>query len=103
MRFLVSFSFPQLIRSGNIRLANRLLDHDASVTPTNDAGMDCIAAAEEEFARRRRRQVAEESTSASTMIVSEWTEFIQELKKREALEKARSEARDLARSQANDE
>jgi hypothetical protein len=65
--------------------------------------MDCIAAAEEEFARRRRWQAAEELTSASTMIVSEWTEFIQELKKRETLEKARSEARDLARSQANDE
>ena len=95
LRSLLSPLFlPQLIRSGNVRLANRLLDHDASVALTNDAGLDCLAAAEEEYARRRIR-------GETTM--SEWTDFIRELKRRGALERARDLARDLARSRANEE
>lgn len=35
--------------------------------------------------------------------VAEWNEFIQELKRREMIEKERMEERDRARSQANDE
>jgi hypothetical protein len=35
--------------------------------------------------------------------MSEWTDFIRELKRRGALERARDLARDLARSRANEE
>ena len=38
-----------------------------------------------------------------TTTTEEWNDFIQELKRRETVEKARLEARDRARSQANDE
>ena len=103
-----------LIRSGNIRLAMQLVDYDASVTLTNNAGLNCIAMAEEEFAKRRcsipfddrglnnnnTRQRVSRWGDASSL---EWTDFIQELKRRETLEKARAEARQVARSQANDD
>jgi hypothetical protein len=36
-------------------------------------------------------------------MIDEWSYFIEELKRKEGLEKARSEARDRARTQANDE
>lgn len=98
-----------LIRSGNIRLAMQLVDYDASVCLTNNAGLNCIVMAEEEFAKRRcipfegglnnTRHIVRWGDASST----EWTDFIQELKRREALEKARAEARHVARSQANDE
>jgi hypothetical protein len=98
---------PQLIRSGNVRLANRLLDHDASVALTNDSGLDCIAAAEEEYARRirssRARRWRRRREDAAETTMSEWTDFIRELKRRGALERARDLARDLARSRANEE
>lgn len=115
----LSLSLPQLIRCGNIRLAYRLLDHDANVTLTNDDGMDCIATAEEELATRRRIRQQRRcpssfvdaggvagggtTTCVDDIDVSEWTDFVDELRRRVALEKARSEARDLARSRANDE
>ncbi|KAL3821905.1 hypothetical protein ACHAXA_008439, partial [Cyclostephanos tholiformis] len=98
-----------LIRTGNIRLAYRLLEHDASVTLTNDAGLDCIATAEEELATRRTRQRRPMSLevgggrTSPPIDLSQWTDFVSELKRREVLERARSEARDLARSRANDE
>ena len=102
-----SLPSPQLIRSGNVHLANRLLDHDASVALTNDAGLDCVAAAEEEYARRRIRGSSRvrrrRRGDAAETTMSEWTDFIRELKRRGALERARAEARDLARSRANEE
>ena len=116
---ILSLSLPQLIRCGNIRLAYRLLDHDANVTLTNDDGMDCIAPAEEELATRIRIRQQRRcpssfvdaggvagggtTTCVDDIDVSEWTDFVDELRRRVALEKARSEARDLARSRANDE
>lgn len=87
----------QLIQSGNIHLATHLLDHDASVILVNDAGMDCIATAEQSF------QSGGMCRSSNVATVPEWNEFIRELKRRESVEKARMEARDRARSQANDE
>ena len=105
---LLSSFLPQLIRSGNVRLAIRLLDHDASVALTNDAGLDCVAAAEEEYARRRirssrARRWRRRREDAAETTMSEWTDFIRELKRRGALERARDLARDLARSRANEE
>ncbi len=35
-------------------------------------------------------------------LVLQWTDLVDELKRRMALERARAEARDLARSRAND-
>jgi len=72
-----------------------LLNHDANVTLTNDAGMDCIATAEE-----TARNFCNTKDQA---MIDEWSYFIEELKRKEGLEKARSEARDRARTQANDE
>jgi len=40
--------------------------------------------------------------STSNPTLDEWNDFIQELTRREALEKARSEARERARTQANE-
>ena len=64
--------------------------------------------AEEEFARRRcipfegrGLKTTRQSVRWGDASSSEWTDFIQELKRREALEKAREEARDVARNQAN--
>ena len=87
-----------MIQSGNIHLATHLLNHDANVTLTNDAGMDCIATAEGTFSEQRNNM-----QHGNNVTISEWNDFIQELKRREASEKARMEARDRARSQANDE
>ena len=89
--------FFQLIQSGNISLATHLLNHDASVTLTNDAGMDCIATAEQAFSLQQHR-LRQSATS-----LREWNDFIHELKRRESVEKARAEARDRARNQANEE
>ncbi|KAL7442332.1 hypothetical protein ACHAXH_006663, partial [Discostella pseudostelligera] len=86
-----------LIQSGNLRLATNLLHHDASVLLTNDAGLDCIATAQKVFLELQQKQQWNPSQSA------EWNDFIQELRRREGVEKARREARDRARSQANDE
>ena len=86
-------------------MANHLLNHEASVILTNDAGMDCIATAEHVFAEQHKQQhggrIIRNQHHATTM--SEWNDFIQELKRRETTEKARIEARDRARSQANEE
>jgi len=97
-----------VIQSGNIHLATHLLNHEANVTFTNDAGMDCIATAERVFSEQQQQRNnngrQERHTNAAAVVtISEWNEFIQELKRREASEKARMEARDRARSQANDE
>jgi hypothetical protein len=92
-----------LIRSGNIFLAMQLLDYDASVTLTNNVGLNCIAMAEEEFARRRGVAIEGGLNTQKRMrwdaSSSEWTDFIQELKRREALEKAKAES--LPKSIAN--
>ena len=85
-----------MIQARNITLANQLLNHEASVCNTNDAGLDCIATAEQTFSEIRN----DNNTATKT---EEWNDFIQELKRRETVEKARLEARDRARSQANDE
>ena len=88
----------QLIQSGTIQLANNLLNHDdVSVIKCNDAGMDCISMAEQVFTNIRQLRLSSEDD------VAEWNEFIQELKRREMIEKERMEERDRARSQANDE
>ena len=78
-------------------MAIHLLNHDAKVTLTNDVGMDCIATAEEVLQQVRNRQME------SLASVDEWGDFIEELKSKESLEKARMEARERARTQANDE
>eukprot|EP00956_Cyclotella_meneghiniana_P005809 scaffold7557_cov68-Cyclotella_meneghiniana.AAC.6 len=88
-----------LIQSGNINLAIHLVNHDANVTLTNDAGIDCIASAEEMLQNIQQRRTNNECQAT----VDEWRVFIEELKRKEALEKARIEARDRARNQANDE
>ncbi|KAL7543699.1 hypothetical protein ACHAWF_007445 [Thalassiosira exigua] len=90
-----------LIQSGNVRLASRLLDHDASVLLANDAGRDCIAEAERECDARRDGRGRSSDDGASTS--AEWSDFVRELKRREASERARAEARDRARSRANEE
>lgn len=94
-----------MIQSGNIHLANHLLNHEASVILTNDAGMDCIATAEQVFTQQQQRIRHQSSSNNANYMasISEWNEFIQELKRRETVEKARMEARDRARSQANEE
>ena len=84
-----------MIQAGIIQLANNILNHDASVTKCNDAGMDCIATTEQTFTDMRQRLSSDD--------IAEWNEFILELKRREMIEKERMEARDRARSQANDE
>ncbi|KAL7483858.1 hypothetical protein ACHAW6_009504 [Cyclotella cf. meneghiniana] len=93
-----------LILSGNIHLAVHLLNHDANVTLTNDAGLDCIATAEDMMQKiqRRRGNVSNDATG-QVVHVAEWRDFIEELKRRETLEKARMEARERARTQANEE
>ena len=88
-----------MIQSGNIHLANHLLNHEASVILTNGAGLDCIATAEQIFSEQSERR----ADNAKTATVSEWNEFITALKRREMIEKARIEARDRVRNQANDE
>ena len=88
-----------MIQSGNIHLANHLLNHEASVILTNDAGMDCIATAEQIFSEQSQRR----ADNAKTATVSEWNEFITALKRREMIEKAHIEARDRVRNQVNDE
>lgn len=90
-----------MIQSGNIHLANHLLNHEASVILTNDAGMDCIATAEQIFSEQSQRRA--NNAKAGTATISEWNEFITALKRRETVEKARMEARDRVRNQANDE
>ena len=90
----------QLIQSGTIQLANNLLNHDdVSVIKCNDAGMDCISMAEQVFTNIRQLRLS----SSDDDVVADWNEFIQELKRREMIEKERMEERDRARSQANDE
>lgn len=86
-----------LIQSREIHLANHLLNHDANVTIVNDAGMDCIATAEQALSEQQK------NTLMNNPTLEEWNDFIQELKRRESLEKARSEARDRARTQANEQ
>ena len=88
-------SNDQLIQAGAIQLANNILNHDASVIKCNDSGLDCIATAEKTFTYMRQRLSSDD--------IAEWNEFILELKRREMIEKERMEARDRARSQANDE
>ena len=87
-----------MIQARNISLANQLLNHEASVCNTNDAGLDCIATAEQTFS-----EIRNDNNTATNTSTEEWNDFILELKRRETVEKARLEARDRARSQANDE
>ena len=51
----IYISDDQLIQAGAIQLANNILNHDASVTKCNDAGMDCIATAEQTFTNMHQR------------------------------------------------
>jgi hypothetical protein len=64
--------------------------------------MDCIATAEEMLQNIQHRQSNFENLE-SQATVDEWRDFIDGLKRKETLEKARIEARDRARTQANDE
>ena len=61
--------------------------------------MDCISMAEQVFTNIRQLRLS----SSDDDVVADWNEFIQELKRREMIEKERMEERDRARSQANDE
>lgn len=68
--------------------------------------MDCIATAEQVFTQQQQQRIRHQSSSNNVnnmASISEWNEFIRELKRRETGEKARMEARDRARSQANEE
>ena len=82
-------------------MASHLLHHDASVLLTNDAGLDCIATAHKVFLELQQEQQLQHQNGGATM--AEWNDFIHELRRREGVEKAKMEARDRARSQANDE
>lgn len=94
----------KLIQSGNIHIAGHLLNHDANVTLTNDAGLDCIATAEDMMQKiQRRRGNVSNDAQGQVANLAEWRDFIEELKRRETLEKARMEARERARTQANEE
>jgi hypothetical protein len=64
---------------------------------TNDAGLDCIATAQKVFLELQQSQ------SDGGAAIAEWNDFMHELRRREGVEKAKMEARDRARSQANDE
>mmetsp|Transcript_510 Transcript_510/g.833 ORF Transcript_510/g.833 Transcript_510/m.833 type:complete len:341 (+) Transcript_510:192-1214(+) len=86
-----------LIQASEIHLADHLLNHDANVTVINDAGMDCIATAEQALL------LQQENSRINNPTLEEWNDFIQELKRRESVEKARIEARDRARTQANEQ
>ncbi|KAL7439479.1 hypothetical protein ACHAXM_007093 [Skeletonema potamos] len=89
-----------LIISREIHLANHLLSHDANVTIVNDAGSDCIATAEQALSEQQKDALINNNNNPT---LEEWNDFIQELKRRESLEKARSEARDRARTHANEQ
>lgn len=91
-----------LIQSREIHFANHLLNHDANVTIVNDAGLDCIATAEQALSEQQKDAMAINSNNNNPTL-EEWNDFIQELKRRESLEKARTEARDRARTQANEQ
>lgn len=78
------------------------------MTLSNDAGRDCIATAEEMFTQQHdklKQSISRDNDKHKNNIatISEWNDFIQELKRRELVEKTRMEARDRARSQANEE
>ena len=95
-----------MIQSGNLRLTSYLLHHDASVLLTNDDGLDCIATAQKVFLElQQNQQQRQQHTSQidGRATAAEWNDFIHELQRREGVEKARIEARDRARNQANDE
>lgn len=103
-------SLHMVIEAGNLRLSNLLLDHDAQVTLANDAGMDCIAVADAVIGtlqspsrEEERAGISKGGESCKVEDILEWKDFIQELKRRESIEKARIEARDRARTQANEE
>jgi hypothetical protein len=66
--------------------------------------LDCIATAKQALSQQQKEKesfIMNGSTSNPTL--DEWNDFIQELTRREALEKARSEARERARTQANEQ
>lgn len=86
-----------LIQSGNVRLASTLLHCDASVTCVNEEGFTAVDMAAQLATKLRL------SGALSPSSHEEWREFIQELKRREATEKAREEARNRERSEANEE
>jgi hypothetical protein len=91
-----------LIQSREIQLSTLLLNHDADVTIVNDAGLDCVATAEQALSQQQQQQQQQQKDSLASTI-NEWSDFIQELKRRETLEKARHEAWNRARRQANEE
>lgn len=101
-----------LIQSREIQLSTLLLNHDADVTIVNDAGLDCVGTAEQALSRQQQRQQQQQQQQQKDTLASninndppleEWNDFIQELQRRETLEKARHEARNRARRQANEE
>ena len=99
-----------LIQSREIQLSTLLLNHDANVTIVNDDGLDCIATAEQALSQRQQQQQQQQQQQKDTLTntinngaLEEWNDFLQELKRRESLEKARHEARNRARRQANEE
>ncbi len=71
---------------------------------TNDAGLDCIAAAQKMFLEfQQKQQLQHQAQLDGGTMMAEWNDFIHELRRREGVEKAKMEARNRARSQANDE
>ena len=95
-----------LIQSREIQLSTLLLNHDADVTLLNDAGLDSIATAEQALSQQQQQQQQKDTLANinnNEPSLEEWNDFIQELKRRETLEKARHEARNRARRQANEE
>jgi len=52
---------------------------------------------------QRRRGNVSNDAQGQVANLAEWRDFIEELKRRETLEKARMEARERARTQANEE
>ncbi len=90
-----------LIQSREIQLSTLLLNHDADVTIVNDAGLDCVATAEQALSQQQQQK--DTLANINDPPLEEWNDFIQEIKRRETLEKARHEARNRARRQANEE
>mmetsp|Transcript_67979 Transcript_67979/g.100875 ORF Transcript_67979/g.100875 Transcript_67979/m.100875 type:complete len:239 (-) Transcript_67979:603-1319(-) len=84
-----------LIEAKNFELCRILLVNDAPVSIVNDAGMSCVEAVQQHISSSLDDVLAQQR--------AEWNDFLQELKRREETEKKKTQARDQARTRANEE
>lgn len=88
-----------LIQAPNLSLVDTLLKHDSSsVMLTNNAGMSCIQAIEDNMNYSYRKD-----TSRNHVSIHGWRALLEDVRKKQALEKSKIDARDSARSRANEE